>query len=193
VLSLLVRHVEGDVPRLCVWEAGPNRCAHLPSAPNTRQWSIYRSVVMPDMGTTAISLFLYADVYVSRTRTTNEYADVRVVEVPAVPSFALLSDQGTNTQSSTQLVVFHNSYSNEWQASIAGQHVLVDGMLNGWIVPARSRDVTALYKPTGLFQAAQRVSLATLLGSLPLFVWPWLGRIRRYLRRRNRWSYSEDS
>jgi hypothetical protein len=61
--------------------------------------------------------------------------------------------------------VDHTTYSDAWQGS-PGKHVLVDGMLNGWLVPSRSTAFTTSYAPSRLIQAAQWVSVLVLLATL---------------------------
>ena len=184
VLAVMIHHVQGVAPRVCIWEFGPNRCASLPTIPDQNGWSTYRASVMPDAGTRSISLFLYADAGLLRSRTINEYSDVRVLEVPALPTFALLSDPEGQAPPSVQLGLVDSSFSAEWQGSISGEHVLVDGMLNGWLIPIGSNAFSAHYTPANAFQTAQWVSLAALLAILLIPAWPWAA---RQLRR----SYSQ--
>jgi hypothetical protein len=171
VLSMLVDHVRGDVPRVCLWETGPERCATLPPIPDESSWSTYSASVTPDAGTTALVIYLYADASRPSARTINQYADVRVVEVPALPSLALLADPEPQNASSTQLAVIHGSFSSQWQGSIDGKHVLVDGMLNGWLIPATSNAFSAHYKPVNALRAAEWISLGAFLIILVILVW----------------------
>jgi hypothetical protein len=185
VLSLMIHPVEGVAPRICMWEFGPNRCSPLPAIPEQRGWSTYRVSVRPDAGTTAIGLFLYADAGSPGTRTVNEYANVRVLEVAALPSFVLLSDPEPLSLRSMQLVVVHSSFSTEWQGPIGGYHVLVDGMLNGWLMPIGSREFSAYYGPAIVFLTAQWLSLAIWLSTLLLPICFWVGRLFDRLRNRD--------
>jgi arabinofuranan 3-O-arabinosyltransferase len=166
VISLMTRAVEGPGPRMCLWETGLNRCASLPRLPDNPAWSTYRASITPDIGATAVSLFLYADVYQPHTRTTNDYANISIVEVPALPSLVLLGDPQTQPPPPLQLIVVHTSFSADWLGSTGGEHVLVDGMLNGWLVPAGTRDFSAYYKPADVFWAAQLISLVTGLAAV---------------------------
>jgi hypothetical protein len=163
LLNMMVNHIEGANPQVCLWETGPERCATLPPISGTSGWLTYRASVSPDAGTTALTLHLYADASRSATRTINEYADVRAVEVPILSSFALLATPNPQPASSTQLVVVHSSFSTTWQGPPGSKHVLVDGMLNGWLVPSSSRDFAATYKPANAVQAANWISLAAYL------------------------------
>jgi hypothetical protein len=117
-----------------------------------------------------LGLYLYADAGDPGVRTVNEYANVQVVEVSALPSFTLLSDPTVQPSPAMQLVVFHSSFSPEWQASIGGTHVLVDGMLNGWLIPAGSHQFSAYYKPANAFSAAQWISLVAVAATLVVCV-----------------------
>lgn len=177
LVSLLVHPLQGAAPRLCFWEDGPNRCAPIPALSSRAGWSAYRSSVTPDPGTTAITLYLYADGGPNGTRTVNEYADVQVVEVPALPSLALLGDPVAPPASPVQLAVVHTSFSSKWQGPARSEHVLVDGMMNGWLIPAGSTSFTAEYSPTSVGRAANWGSIAGLLMILVLAGWPWIVRL----------------
>jgi arabinofuranan 3-O-arabinosyltransferase len=181
VLNLMVHPVEGLAPRVCLWEFGPQRCASLPSLPNGSDWTRYSASTTPDPGTTAISLYLYADS--GGIQTVSEYADVRLVEVPALASFALLGTPQSQPVSSLQLVVLHNTVSTQWGAT-TGSHVVVDGMLNGWLVQSGSDPFVAAYLPAFTLTAARWISVLTLLTLLIAVVTPiWLRIGRRVLSR----------
>ncbi len=168
VISLMAHHVEGAAPSVCLWEVGPNECAALPAIPITNGWTPYRVSVKPDLGTTALTMYLYADAAGQGARTIDEYADVQVIEVPALPSLALLATSGGQSASPLRLVVMHNSYSDRWGVT-NGRHVVVDGMLNGWLIQPGSVQFTPSYGPTAVFRVAQFVSLAALILALVLF------------------------
>jgi FkbM family methyltransferase len=61
-----------------------------------------------------------------------------------------------------ELVVRHSTYSTLWQASDGSRHVLVDGMLNGWLIQAGTEQFRAWYGPRDVFIAAQWISLSAL-------------------------------
>ena len=65
----------------------------------------------------------------------------------------------------------HNSFSTGWQGPPNSQHVLVDGMLNGWFMAVGSEQFSVYYKPAGVFQAAEWISSATLVVILLSLVW----------------------
>jgi arabinofuranan 3-O-arabinosyltransferase len=168
LLSLMIRHVSGSAPRLCLWETGPEKCALLPTIPDQRGWFQYHSPVTIDPGTTAINLYLYSDGGVANARTINDYAKVGLIEVASLPAFALLASPDLPSTASPQLVVVHSTYSTAWEGS-RGEHVIVDGMLNGWLVQDQSQRFSTRYRPTMVVLAAQLLSLALAAGSL-LFV-----------------------
>lgn len=175
VLSLMVHSARGNAPRICLWEVGPERCASIPSLPESSRWSVFRTSLTPDLDTTAIDIFLYADG--EGTATVAEYAAVQVIEVPALPSLALLVDPTDQPMLTSQLVVLHASFSDRWK-STSGTHVVVDGMLNGWLTPGGTDALSVRYASTNALQAADWVSLATLgliilisAGSLAVRAW----------------------
>jgi hypothetical protein len=76
------------------------------------------------------------------------------------------------------LVISHTTYSTLWQGSNDGRHVVVDGMLNGWLIPAGSPKFVASYTPNAVLSAGQWISLAALFVAVLLVAWGW----RRHLR-----------
>jgi arabinofuranan 3-O-arabinosyltransferase len=184
VISLMTHHVQGSPPRLCLWEIGVERCASLPVIPDQSGWSEFRTAVVPDPGTTGLELFLYADALVARDRTVNEYANVRVVEQRGLPRFVLLADPMPQPTTSLQLFVAHSSYSTQWQGPTNAEHVLVDGILNGWLVPSGSPSFTPYYRVANVFRASQWTSMTVFVVIAILFPIPWVR--HRFNRRRSR-------
>jgi arabinofuranan 3-O-arabinosyltransferase len=162
LLNMMLHHVSGSAPHVCLWETGPERCASLPASPAAATWSVFRAAVNVDAGTKALTLYLYADGGVQEALTINEYARISAVEVSALYSFALLADPDHRPTSPIKLVVLHDSYSTEWR-SPSGEHVLVDGMLNGWLVTSGSSEFSVTYAPTVAFRAAGWTSLLALV------------------------------
>ena len=175
----MARAVQGLPPRVCLLEVGLGRCAALPDLPQKNGWSSYTASLTPDPNTQAIDLLLYADA--NGDPTVAEYANVQVSEVPGLPSFVLLHDLGQPTPP-VHLVVMHSSFSNQWKSNV-GEHVLTDGMLNGWLVPSGSRLLEASYGPANELTLAQLLSVIAGLVALGILVWPWAsGRFRRIVR-----------
>jgi hypothetical protein len=133
-ISLKARHLSGDPARLCLWQSGPQHCAQLPAIPDGTGWLTYRATVAPEPGTTALALHLYADASSAGATTINEYADVRVVELPLLPRLALVGKPSSDSSGGRQLAVLHSSYASSWRGPVSSRHVLVDGLINGWLV-----------------------------------------------------------
>jgi arabinofuranan 3-O-arabinosyltransferase len=187
VISLFVRHIDGAAPRLCLWEPSRSRCAPVPDLPTSANWTWYRASITPDAGTTSISLYLYSDGGASRP-TVNEYSNVSVLEVASLPQLALVAKPKSATDAPVRLAVVHSSYSDAWQGS-TGRHVLVDGMLNGWLIQSPSTSFVVNYSPGGLVRAATWASIVVLLAATLVTVVPQAPRMarRRLQGRRIRW------
>jgi arabinofuranan 3-O-arabinosyltransferase len=181
IVSLMVNRVQGGAPRLCLWEIGPERCAPLPAIPASTGWSPYRASVELDPGTTSTALYLYADASPPGTRTVTQYADAHVVEVPALASLALVADP-PQAATSSELVVLHNTFSSEWKGPNGGRHVLVDGMVNGWLMPIGGRAFSAYYAPADTFIRAQWLSLVSVILLVLVLAGSSIG--RRWIRGR---------
>ena len=175
-LNVMVNHLQGAAPHVCLWETGPDRCASLPPIPNRSGWSTYRVSFSPDPATAYVTLYLYADASQPGSRTINEYADVRAIHVPSTTGFALLAAPDPQATSSVQLVVVHTGFSPEWQGPPGSQHVLVDGMLNGWLITSGSTVFSAYYRPADAVRLAGWTSLAACLAILLFPALRWAAR-----------------
>lgn len=185
-VDLFVHAVAGPSPRLCLWEVGPNRCAALPPIPVKPGWSDYRASVTPDVGTTAISINLYADAARHGSPTVDEYASVHVIGMTALPSLVLLAMPEGSGASPLQLAVLHNSFSTDWEAT-GGAHVLVDGMLNGWFFKSNSDRFVPSYLPGATVRISQLISAVTWFLLLLSPLWVVLSRVvtNRFNERRS--------
>jgi hypothetical protein len=139
LLDMSVRHGAGADPRICLWEIGADKCATLsqPMAVVGDGWTRYQTTVTPDRGTTALDLFLYADVYEPHTLTRDDYANIKIFEVPSLPQFDVLGTPASGPKPPT-LMVHNSSYSSQWQGPAGSDHVVVDGLMNGWILGSDS-------------------------------------------------------
>jgi hypothetical protein len=130
----------------------------------------------PDTGTTALNLVLFSDVYVPHTLTENDYANLQILELPALPAFDLL---GTPTSTSTaRLIVHHSSYTSAWSGPPQSQHVLIDGLLNGWVITEKTQALSIDYLPSNQLIAAFGVSVVAATLALGLFVSLTRGRFK---------------
>jgi hypothetical protein len=174
VISLMTNSVSGSPPHICLWELGPERCASIPGLSGAGRWSAYQASVNPDPGTTALRLYLYADAAFPGERTVAEYADIRIFEVPALPSFVVLASAESSMVSPPHLVTSQSSFSAQWQGPHEGKHVLVNGMINGWITPDGSVNFVPYYKPAATFSAAVWTSVLAFFLILLLSIVPTL-------------------
>ena len=181
LLQIQLRHVAGVSPRLCLWETGPQHCAVIPPPTITgNDWTTYKWSGTPDFGTRALDLFLYADTEGDAV-TTNDYANARVIELPSLPSLVLLGTPVT-TSNAFALIIHHSSYSSSWYLSPSTEHVLVDGLLNGWLVP-RGQAFKVAYSGDELFGISFVVSVLGVLVVLGLALSLVLWRDPRFGRR----------
>jgi len=134
-----VRHVSGEFPQLCVWEDGPNRCAplHQPTVQGPN-WTTYRASFTPDPSTTTLDLFLYAAAVTPHKLTVADYAQVRIVETPSIPELDVVSTP-ISPNPRPYLKKTFDGYSMGWQGASGDEHVLVNGLTNGWLLGAASK------------------------------------------------------
>jgi hypothetical protein len=170
ILSFVARHNVGYPPRVCIWEVGPSRCANTPNIRDGEGWITYRASVVPDPGTVALGVFLYADSPEHGGQTVNDYANVEALELPSLPHVLLLGMPLASSPSTTHLFVLHAGYSTDWDGPPRTQHVLVDGLLNGWISNSVADAPTVKYKNTSMFAASRLVSVAVGLLIIGLIV-----------------------
>ena len=167
LLSFWVKHVSGNPPRVCIWEVGPDRCAVLQPLSQSRDgWQHYQRLIVPDSGTSSLSLFLYSDA-ISGGPTINEYADFKAVNVPELPPLAIVATPKVVAPDFKVLMTNGDTYSRLWQGPPGSQHVLVNGMTNGWIVHA-ARGPKETYRPAIVEKSASVFSLAAGLGIVVL-------------------------
>jgi hypothetical protein len=93
------------------------------------------------------------------------------LRVQALPATCAARDSATydvTVAPGTKLLVLHVSYSPDWRAQAGGKnlawrHVIVDGFLNGWLVPdAAAEHVSLVYAPERAFRILQTVAVVTL-------------------------------
>lgn len=165
-----VRHVGGLQPRLSLWEFGPEKFAQMPPASATDPgWHDYRAIVQPDARSSRLQLFVHSDADGTGVRSVNDYASVHVLALPASPSLALIGKPLSSLAGAdrARLQMNHESYDARWTASPNGQHVIVDGLVNGWLT---SGPVTAPVSfqslPSDLSGLVSAASFAALMGLL---------------------------
>jgi hypothetical protein len=182
IVSVMVRHVEGSPPSLCVWETpslGLGKCAVTPPLPSTSGWTKYSTVINPTLGTRTLKLFLYGDEPVGTTRTIDDYANVQVFALPTTNlRIAVLAKPAISQD--PPIATDRVSYSPHWDGPIGATHVLVDGMINGWI---GSKSVGAIHPHYSLAGVIIGFEVGTAIGVGGFVCLVAAGAIRRRHRR----------
>lgn len=179
LLRYAVRHLSGSAPRICLYEVELYRCADIPEAPSTSTWSTASVMVTPDAGTETLRLFVYSDGAPGALQTVNDYADVTVLEFPVVPSVALVGIPDAPSPHPQPVLVQTTSFSRFWAGPPGASHVLVDGMVNGWI-GAQTTDARPAYVLAPAVVAAALLSAVAALAALAYVLVP---RVRARRRR----------
>jgi hypothetical protein len=99
--------------------------------PSTSRWTTYSTIVVPPVGTENLRLFLYSDGPTGTPLTDNDYANVRVYGLNTAGDLAVLARPAASQD--PPLVADSVSYSAYWDGPSDSTHVLVDGLVNGWI------------------------------------------------------------
>jgi len=160
LVELATRHISGDVPHICLLEIGPQRCSPLPDLPANATWSNYRAIAYPEPGTRSLVFYLTAG---GDSLSINEFASVRLtsIAVRVSNSSGPLAKPGAPA---AFLTVGGEGYSANWAGPAGGEHVLVDGLFDGWITtypPGQPPNVHYMWTP---FVTAGY--MATMLGML---------------------------
>jgi hypothetical protein len=161
-----------QAPPLATWQDQGGNLVWQPPAPSGFAYSIAdlvsRTVIPLDHAGTFIAAGSGARIVYAPNASHNAISvslDGRTATASSteLSNVALLGDPVTQPVSSAELVVVHSSFSSDWQGPADSRHVLVDGMLNGWLVPTRSGTFATYYLPADVFRASQWVSFATYL------------------------------
>jgi hypothetical protein len=170
-----------QAPSLDKWQGNGATLIWKPDAPEG--WS-YRIADLKTGATTALSQ--KGTFEIGGSDASVRYAPGSVVPITvstnlgSTSSLVLVAEPDVPT-STVSLVVWHGTYSTQWSGSNNGQHVLVDGMLNGWLVSPGSPTFTVSYKPDAMFSAGRWLSTGTLLVILLLIGWQWIRKLKARL------------
>ncbi|MCY0899940.1 MAG: hypothetical protein OWU33_13625 [Firmicutes bacterium] len=188
-LSLQARAVQGSPPTVVLLD--PHNQALWSSsfaATGTPQWQTARATIHVPASVSRATLILYA--YGNGVQTVDQYRDLRLIQWPAGPAQLTWIGLGAGSHlipnaikpegpmsyrvalsSKARLVVLDESYSSGWGIftdrgrEVRWRHVLVDGWLNGWIVPGSQRGLYLLeYEPWNLYRRLQWIALAIMVG-----------------------------
>jgi LPXTG-motif cell wall-anchored protein len=95
--------------------------------------------VTPTPGTHALSLFLYADGPGNGSSTVDAYTNISVRSDPGVTPMVVVATSPHLHSTVPVLTTADSTFSSVWTVTHPSQHVLVDGMTNGWLADASER------------------------------------------------------
>jgi hypothetical protein len=187
LVSVWTRNLSGAPPSMCLWEAPLDRCAAIAPFSSGKGWIHYRQIVVPDSGTTSLSLYLYAD-----GRAVEEYGCIGMFVLPTRDVPVILGYPTTHPASGAELLESPNSYGPGWRGPTGATEVHVDGMRNGWLGTGPMTLDSVRYLPAGIDTVSRGAALAAAGVALLLFIslLPGLGKQLLARRRHRRHSHS---
>jgi len=96
-------------------------------------------------------------VYNTGVQSVNEYADVHAWELLSIPQVDVMGSPDSSPSQPVELRILRIDYSPNWVASTGAEHVLVNGLLNGWLSKDRGR-VSLTYRPAKIISMGFIVS-----------------------------------
>jgi len=188
LLTLTARDISGPTPAVCLWEIGPDTCANLPAFGTAAGWQTYQQVVVPPSGTQGLSVFLYADSGAGGVRGTSAFAAVGVRSISVSPPLAIVATARGRSPHPPSLTTADSTFSSAWTVRAPAQHVLVDGVANGWLSdasgPLAPRDTTAPLLAAGLVLAVAGAGATLVLAATVSISALWALRACRVRERR---------
>jgi arabinofuranan 3-O-arabinosyltransferase len=193
------RTVRGSAARICLWQAGPDRCAALPPLEQGPGWHRLVASVRPSPGTDRMQLFLYADGN-GEQPTITEYRAVQFAPANSV-AFLGLPDTLASPLPTVRyarvapwkfkahvegavrpfMLVAAEGYSPGWRLRRTDRdlpeplQVEVNEYANGWLIPWKgSYDLVLEYGPERYARAGRWISLVTIVGLLAWILCRWL-------------------
>ncbi len=208
-VRLAYRGVTGNLPRVCVWQDPPQRCASLPGLLASPGWHRLEGTITPEARTQSLRLFLYADGG-GREPTVTEYRDLEVerpqpsitIGVAPVRRLPEVSYRRVapyefrvhvHDAGGPFLLVLSETLAPGWRVEAANRdagsltHLRVNGYANGWRVPWRGTyDLKITYRPERLALWASRGDLVLIPLALALsLAWWGIQRRRQLVRERS--------
>jgi len=182
LVSMEARDASGLAPQICLWETPARLCASLPPLSGSSKWTHYQAVVSIPYGQ-MVRLFLYATPDGSGRRTTSEFADFAVRQLPEFPPTLDLVGTPLQLAKQSQLWVLDGEAGIGWRSTPAGQPVTVDGMLAGWVEPRSGGAPVVSYAPGRLIRAGQLLTVAAVTTGVVLVGLSFSLSVRRRRRR----------
>ncbi|MGO9296408.1 MAG: glycosyltransferase [Streptosporangiaceae bacterium] len=176
-VSLFVRSVSGAPPRMCLWQMPIEACAAMPPLPSNSagsRWYHYQTIVTPQPGTRRLSLYLYADVYTSGVRTTQDYSDVVVRRAPAVLQPVVVATPRKHERPAPELYTVGEGFSPDWIGPSGVPRVEVDGLRTGWL-GSHAKDEPLRFGPSSWYLMSRLASLLAVGLLLALALARWRG------------------
>ncbi len=202
-LNLEYRTVTGRPARVCLWQAGPDRCAPLPDLAAGSAWTRLSTTVEPDVRSQRLSLYLYADgqrepatvVEFRRASLALEPEfGVHIYPTTAPPSPPRIAvhqlgpaevSVGVRGATGTFALVLAEAAAPGWRlrglpAGWSARPFTANGYAQAWLVSGRGDAALSIdYGPAGFAYAGYAVSAVTVAGLLGLAMWPAIARRRR--------------
>ncbi|MBV8193913.1 MAG: hypothetical protein JOY80_00140 [Candidatus Dormibacteraeota bacterium] len=119
------------------------------------------------------------------TPSANEFARVRALELPSdAPLLDVIATPDRVASDPSPLMASDQAYDARWTAP--GEHVLVDGLFNGWIGLSSESANSIVYRPSSLIRVSYIVSAASvaLVSAAVMARWLWRVVRRKRLARR---------
>jgi hypothetical protein len=175
-LTFSARTLEGNAPRICVLQVPSNLCATTPQIKVTKNWHEVRTTFQPRQGTTSLRIFLYADASGDGTPSIEQYAKVKVRQLPSEGKLILVGTP--STLSDGGLVTSMTGYSSSWIGPNHARHVMVNGLTNGWLTATVTTKTLHLHNSTTSVEWEKELLLFS--GGLLMALSLWLLTRRRF-------------
>jgi hypothetical protein len=181
LVSVWTRNVSGATPSICLWEAPLDHCKAILPLSSGSGWIHYQQVVVPDSGTTSLSLYLYAN-----GKAIEEYGGIGMFVFPTQDVPVILGYPTTHPASGAKLLASPDSYAPGWRGPTGAIKVCVDGMRNGWLGTGPMALDSVRYLPAGIDTASRVASLAATGVALLLWISLMPGLANQLFARRRR-------
>jgi hypothetical protein len=164
LVSVWTRNVSGASPSMCLWEAPLDHCKAILPFSSGSGWIHYQKVVVPDSGTSSLSLILYAD-----GNAVEEYGGIGMFVLPTQDVPVILGYPTTRPASGSELLASPESCAPGWRGQTGAIKVCVDGMRNGWLGTGPMALDSVRYLSAGVDTASRVASLA--VAGVALLLW----------------------